>query len=267
MRQQANAAAHAANGYQPIDPLAVIQNQLDEAQRRADQQYGLQVDTLKQQWKVARLTAKTNAEKNAIDKWYNEAQIDVARQRLAEDSRQFNVKTGYDVLNMGAQLQGPRNWAQYQRLASGAAANPNTATLFNNLGQAATSGGYKGFGPGQLDPVTLGSLVQDLTGGGSNAFAAVPGVGQAPTAGTAAVGGINGAPAGGAQADLDREKAAAQYYIMNPHKIGAGVINSWNPDKQDMFASLIGASGASVPTWLDTLRRSRIGNQYGSNAA
>lgn len=256
-----------ASGYPSADSIAqilqqlaqpVIQSQLDEAQKRADQQYHLQRDQLNQQWKIAQVNAKSASERNAIDKWYNEQQVELAKQRLAEDSRQFNVKTGYDVLNMGAQLQGPRNWAQYQRLAAGTAANPNTATLFNNLGQAVTSGGYKGFGPGALDPQTLASMVSDMSGGQSNAFAGVGAIGG---------GGANGTPQGGAMSDFQREQQAALPYIMNPNKIGSGVIESWNPDKQDMFASLIGASGASVPTWLDTLKRSRLGNTYSGNAA
>lgn len=245
--------------YNSPDFLPTIQSLQKQAQDEADRKYQLDRDTLNQNWKIAQVNAKSAAEKNAIDKWYNQQQVELAKQRLAEDSRQFNVKTGYDVLNMGAQLQGPRNWAQYQRLAAGTAANPNTATLFNNLGQAVTSGGYRGFGPGTLEPQTLASLVSDMSGGQSNAFAGVGAVGSG--------GGSNGTPRGGAMSDLQREQQAAMPYIMNPQKIGAGVIEAMNPDKQDMLASLIGASGASVPTWLDTLRRSRIGNTYSGNAA
>ncbi len=235
----------------------MVERYLKGQQEEADREYGLKRDALDSQRDIALRSARTAEQAQSINKWYQQEQVKIARERMDLEDRHFQQshelaqgRLGYDLLGLGLQARGPRNFAQYLRLAEGTAAMPQTATLFDNLDkQTSRVGGYQAFGPGNLDPQTLSSIRQDLTGQAGGV--AAPGAG----------GGVSDA-----RADLERERAEVNYYAMNPHKIASGVWESWNPDKQELFGSIAEDSGASMPTFMRGLASSRVGNTYGNRA-
>jgi hypothetical protein len=94
-----------------------------------DRDYGLKKETLKLKRQELLEIGIPQAK---VDKWYKEAQIQLARETLiedrrqfdakfgedqrqfnatfGEDQRQFNASTGLDVLKTGASLSGPENY-------------------------------------------------------------------------------------------------------------------------------------------------------------
>jgi hypothetical protein len=252
----------------------------DEERRRWDDNYRQKQDQIDQQYELSKRSLKTAEAAQALDDWYKRESAGLARERLSQDKYEFDQthdlnnrkfgqqqhefaatlgqrqsefdrsfgldqgRLGYDVMNMGAQLRGPRNALQYQRLAQGVAANPNTATLFGQLNSNAGQGGFQAFGPGELEPMSLRAMYEDLTGSGGNSASGASNV-----------------------ADMERERQAVAHYAKNPHLRAAGTWEGWSDDKRDLFSSLAEGSGASMPTFLKGYQNAQVGQGFGTTRA
>jgi hypothetical protein len=247
--------------YQSVDYTPVLENIRKEQARQADREYNLKKKDLDQQYKIAKQNAKTARERNEIDRWYNEQQVAIARDRLAMEDRQFNerlafdkqvhadefglsqARLGYDVLGMQAQLRGPENYYQAAEFARGVAAQPGTATFLNALRDNTKLADY-GAQAGVPDKVSLNSLSAKL-GGPS----IIPGTGSTPSA---------------AVNDDDNLGAIRNLYAQGAHKLGAGSLEQLTDTELKLLRSGIDASGGDWNTFMDQYNRSRIGQGTGS---
>lgn len=247
-----------------------LNNQLAEQKRQADRDYGLKKRELDQQYQISQQNARTAKERNEIDKWYNQQQVQLAQQRLSEEGRQFDqrlafdkqtqaenlglnqAKLGYDVLGMQAQLRGPQDYFQASELARGVAAQPGTATFLNALKNNAHLVGY-GEQAGIPDKVSVNSLAAKL--GGPQII---------PGTGAAAASTSGGGPLSNEDANLG---AIRNLYAAGAHKLGAGSLERLTDTELKLLQSGIGASGGDLGTFMDQYRRSRIGQNVGNMRA
>ncbi len=243
-------------------------NQFAVLKQQADRDYSLRKRELDQQKEIAKATAKTAAERNAIDKWYNQQQVQLAQQRLAQEQQQFTARLefdkqteahqfglaqarqGYDLLGMQAQLRGPENYYQAAELQRGVAAQPGTATFLKALQENTHLAPYVA-PAGVPDRANVNALASRLGYAGPEL---VPGAGSA-TAGA----GTND------EANLASIRAIG---AAGAHKLGAGSLERLTDTEQKLLQSGLGASGFDVPSFLQSYRRSRIGQSgYGNVAA
>lgn len=241
-----------------------VRNRARNRKREADRAYNLKRDKLEQDYKIAKLNARTNREKNAIDKWYNEQQVAIARDRLAEEKRQFDedlvfrkqvhadefglsqARLGYDVLGMQAQLRGPENYYQAAEYARGVAAQPGTATFLNALKNNAKLAPY-GAQAGVPDKVSVNSLAAKV--GGPNI---IPGTGTAQSPSVTA-----------ATNDADNLGAIRDLYAAGAHKLGANSLEQLTDTELKLLKSGIDAAGGDWATFMSQYGRSRIGQGVG----
>ena len=223
-------------------------------QTQADRTYKLNRDKLDNEYSIAKRQARTAEESLQIDREYKQAATALARDRLTEDSRQFNMsfgegqrqfdanlglnqaKLGYDLIGTAAQLRGPADYFQASNFSRGVAAQPGTATFLNALRDNTNLTGF-GAQAGTPTPVSLGSLMGKLTGQGGN---------DGADAYQASIGGIGARGA---------------------HRLGAGALENLTDTERQLFYSGLDASGYDTPTFLDQYKRSRIGNTGSARVA
>jgi hypothetical protein len=238
-------------------------NDLAEEQRRqADQNYGLQKQQLDQQYQISLRSAKNASEVAAANKWYNQQQVQLAQQRLAEDQRQFNTKTGYDLLSTLSQLRGPANYFQASDYSRGASQMPGTPTFLNalatNTSLNPTAYGQQG---GVPTPESYSSLIAKL--GGDVSGGTVNSQGYAQTPGAAASG---GATSGQTQQN-NALAAITGIAAKGAHQLAPGSLENLTPTEMGIFTSGLDKIGADVPTFLTQYSRSRVGNNYSLGSA
>lgn len=221
----------------------------DEQAREADRTYKLNRDKLDQDYKVAKLNAKTARERNEIDKWYNQQQVQLAQQRLAFDQDSFNkthalnqAKLGYDLLSTAAQLRGPASYFQASEFNRGVAANPQSATFLNALRDNAQLSDF-GAQYGVPDKETLGTLSAKL---------------GTPVATTGAFNATANNSADDAYLSQIRGIGAA-----GAHKLGAGALEQLTDSEKKLLISGLDANGFDSANFLDQYRRSRIAQSSG----
>lgn len=263
-----NSNSSSGNSYQTKRQEENLKNYLKEQKRQADRDYELKKRDLDQRKAIADREAKTAAERNAIDKWYNEQQVRLAGERLAEEGRQFNerlafdkqtqaenlglsqARQGYDLLNMQANLRGPQDFFQADELSRGIAAQPGTATFLNALKNNTNLAGY-GAQAGVPDKANINALAARL---GYTGPELVPGAGVAS--------------AGGSSNAATNLAAIRDIGAAGAHKLGAGSLEQLTDTERKLLESGLGASGFDVPTFLQQYARSRIGQGLaGVNAA
>jgi hypothetical protein len=217
----------------------------DEQARQADREYKLNRNKLDQDYKIAKLNAKTARERNEIDKWYNQEQVRLAGERLAFDRESFEkthqlnqAKLGYDLLGKMAELRGPENYYQSAAYARGVANDPNSATFLNALKNNVNMPDF-GAQYGVPDPETLSTL--------SSKLGTPMGAGPA----SSAIG------AGGAQDNSLNQIRGL--YAAGAHRLGAGALESLTDTERKLLTSGIDAIGGDASTFMDQYRRSRIG--------
>lgn len=245
-------SASSSSQYQAVDYTDLIENAREQAQRNADRDYQLKKREVDQQYQIAKLNAKTQRERNAIDKWYNEQHVAIARERLAQEDRHFQqehalnqARLGYDVLGMQANLRGPENYYQAAEFARGVAAQPGTATFLGALRDNTNLAGY-GAQAGIPDKVSLNSLSAKM--GGPNI---IPGTGTPSTA-----------AATNDDANLSAIRGIAS---AGAHKLGAGALEQLTDTELKLLQSGLDYIGVDTPTFMQQYARSRIGQGTGSS--
>ena len=246
-------------GQPPPDYTELFTNIQKQQQAEADRTYSLNRSKLDNEYNIARRQAKTAEEALAIDREYKQAATALARDRLTEDSRQFNMsfgegqrqfdatlglnqaKLGYDLIGTAAQLRGADNYFQASNFSRGVAAQPGTATFLDALRNNTSLAAF-GAQAGSPDAVSLGSITGRLLGGGNAG------------ADDSYLGSIHGIAAQGG------------------HRLGAGRWEELSPTEQRLFLSGLEAPDAQgkafdAPTFLDQHRKSRIANNYANTRA
>jgi hypothetical protein len=228
-----------------------LENYLAEQKRQNDREYGLKKRDLDQQYKIAKMNAKTARERNEIDKWYNEQQVSIARDRLAQEDRHFQqefglkqAQLGYDVLGMQAQLRGPEDYFAASNLSRGVAAQPGTATFLNALRDNSKLAAF-GAQAGAPDAVSVNSLSAKL--GGPQL---IPGTSTAAPSSTSGVDSLH--------------SQIQQIGAAGAHKLGAGALERLTDTELKLLQSGLGTVGPDgkafdVATFMDQYRRSRVG--------
>lgn len=235
------------------DYSSLFENMAAEQRRQADRDYGLKKRQLDQEYQIARQNARTARERLEIDRWYNQQQVKIAGERLAEERRQFDLthglnqaRLGYDLLGMQAQLRGPSNYFQAAEFARGVANNPGTATFLSALRNNTNLAGF-GAQAGVPDKETLGTLTAKLGGG------LMPGTGATSP--------------GSAPNDTANLAAIRNLYAQGAHRLGAGSLEQLTGTELELLKSGIDASGGDIGTFLDQYRRSRVGQGLANSAA
>lgn len=263
------------NPFSNPDYVNWLNDQAEEQRRQFDQDYGLKKQQLDQQYAIARQQAKSASERNALDKWYQQQQVQLAQDRLAmedrqfnmnfgEQQRQFNTNLGYNLLNSLSQLHGPSDYFAASNLARGVAAQPGSAVFLNALRDNIKLPGF-GAQAGAPTAETGNTLMAKLSGqpvSGGTTFGAANAAGLSPS--------LAGTGSGA--------RDAANSYVNQIHAlaarggqgIGAGVLEQLSPDEFDLFKAGLEApdeqgNAYSAPAFLDQWRRSRIGQSVGSN--
>lgn len=236
--------------YQGVNYTDLLTNMQEQQQREADRDYGLRKQQLDQQYKTARMQAKSQQERNEIDRWYNEQQVEIARARLAEEGRQFDTKTGMDLLSTLAQLRGPADYYQAANYARGVANDPNSAAFLTALRNNTK---LPGFGAQQGIPEAET---------GNTLMAKLGGTYQAGTGGTVNASGQSAAT--GVSQD-SRLGQIGSLYQQGVHKLTAGSLEQLTPTEMGLLKSGIDASGGDYDTFLAQYRNSRIGQSLNGN--
>lgn len=276
---------YANSGYGAPSYTDLFENLRKQAQAEADRAYGLQRDQLRQQYDIAKMNARTARERLEVDRWYNEQQVQLAQQRLAQEQQQFQTKMGYDLVNMAANLTGPADYFKMSNLARGVAGNPQTSTFLSALQNNSRLAGFNAQA-GTPERLTLDSLMARLGGGSApptptsasapvatqaTQQAASGGGGAAPVA--APTGGVTGpltgntltmnanaAPQDNSQAYLAQIGGIGQ---AGAHKLGAGVLEQLTPTEFKLFEGGLSELGYDPATFMAQHQRSRIGQGIG----
>jgi hypothetical protein len=250
--QQQAAEARAANELVRAERRRAGDEAFAYQSKADDRDYGLKKETLKLK-RQELLEIGIPAAK--VDKWYKEAQIQLARETLIEDrrqfdlqfgegQRQFNASTGLDLLKTGASLSGPENYFEAADFARGVSQRGDVPKFLEDLRSTGAAGLATGPYSQSPTPLTLGSLQAKLLGTGGNGS-------MGPGAG--------GAAAPGGTGEADRALAAVTQIGMRPNKLQPMAIETLQPGEQKALASGLGKAGFYTPDWLAQYRQGQLG--------
>jgi hypothetical protein len=213
------------------------------------------------------------------------ARIKLAAAEAKEAKRQFNLSfgekqrefdlghaldrdtLGADILFKGSQLRGPRDWIQGDSYAQGVANGGLSSYLQSLRTGAPTQVGGGTATQGNPTPLTVGSLVQQMTPGAAPA-ASTAASGSTGANGAASTAANGAAPAGPvdpygrpllsptAQSAVDATAALYQRGIANQP---LGFFENMTQDQRDAFASQSDYLGRNTRSELEYYKRSRPG--------
>lgn len=220
---------------------AAMKPYLDEERRRWDATYQQNQTKLDRDYDVAKRNARTAEQAQALDNWYKKESAALARERLALDREQFQASTGLEMVKTAAGLTGPDKLFEAYDLNRGYGAMQDTPSFIEAL---RTNTKMRDFGAqgGAPTPMTVDSLMAKMSPGYANSA-------EARTTENALA----------AISDIGQRGA---------HQLGAGALENLNQSEYQSFLSGIGKAGFDRAAFLDSYRRSRIGqNLSGSRAA
>jgi hypothetical protein len=248
-------------------------DRLRRAQYESDREYELEVKKLKQ----ARENIAIRKGEAAANKWYQEQSIQLAKQKFAEDQRQFDMTfaEGQRQFN-DTSLQGwtdkaltlsrtPKDWVTLERMQKGVASNAG-----NIPGLAWAAGGQLGNTTFAGNPES-NSLANVLGNMGMN-------VGQGAAQQTAAPSG-NWASQAAQQAhqmvtqplnlrpDQQQLYQTAREFAMNPHQSAPGWYENLDPLTRDLLQGAAEDQGLDWSSAMSRLKRSRWSGGSSSMAA
>jgi hypothetical protein len=215
--------------------------------RQADRGLDQRADEIENSYRISLMQARTAQDAQRATAEYQQAQTQLARDRLAWDREYGQAGLGMRMVETAANLRGPENYFQASNLARGYAGMSGTPAFLSALRNNTSLAGF-GAQAGAPDAESVGSIMSKIGGG--------PGASGATTATTDGyLNQIHGIAAQGA------------------HKIGAGQWESLTPTEQSVFLSGLEAPDAAgkaydKDTFLSQWRNSRIGQGVaGSRAA
>lgn len=244
-------------GYTPQD-AATVSAAIERQREIADRDYDLRKKQAKREYETALMSARTAQDVQAANERYQDAQAEIARDRLAFDrdvqaqnlawerekfGQQFGLQQaelGYNLLGQAAQLRGPANYYQASEYARGISSMPQTSTFLSALQNNNRLSDFGAQG-GLPERETLGTLSAKLGGG---------------------TGLQNGAPSEDATLGQIGNIAAK-----GAHQLGAGALEQLTPTELGLFTSGLDRLGIDKDTFLSQYRRSRVGQSYANAAA
>ncbi len=213
-----------------------------ENTRQFDLNYEIQKRTIDNNYKVAMMNARTQQDQQRAQQAYNEAQVQLATERLQFDretqAQNFGLnqaKLGYDLVGTAAQLRGPANHFQAAEYSRGVAGNPQTSTFLSALQNNNRMAGF-GAQAGLPAPETLGSLTAKLNGDQSG-----------------------GTGYGGDDANANYLAQVGNIAAKGAGKLGAGSLEQLTPTERALFESGLDEIGVDKNTFLSQYAQSRIG--------
>jgi hypothetical protein len=246
----------------------------NENQQRTKEQTANQAQQIKNQYILGLRNAKSEEERNAITKWYNEQQVELAKAKL-----------GFDLVSTAASLKGPADYVQQANYSRGISNNGGAAFL-SALQSNARMAGY-GAQQGTPDAESLDSLTSKLTGSygtstggttnasGQNGYRDSTGTTTAQTA----TGGTQAATADSTGTSTaqngttsyfdnanDLKAKAGQIYAAGAHKLTSGSLEQLTPTELALLKSGVDADGGDWSTFLSQYGRSRVGQSIGGSA-
>ncbi len=269
---------------------AIIQRQREEA----DREYQLNKDKLDNEYRVALMNARTNADVMKANRDYQEGQVQIARDRLQFDketqAQEFGLKQaklGYDLINTQAQLSGPANYFKAAENARGVSGQAGTSTFLTALQNNARLAGY-GAQAGTPTKESLGTLTAKLTGdygssgggtgqvtnyqngGGGGTGQTLPASGGATaTAAGTGTGTAAGSDSWGAYQTNSQNYSnqIGQIGQAGAHKLASGQLEQLTPTELSLFKAGLADQGFDPETFLTQYNRSRVGQTIGLNRA
>ena len=264
--QAANAAYPNAGSSQYNAQLAWLAEIMGvENTRQFNEQQQRQKEQIQNQYKIALMNARNQNEVAEANRKYQEAQVQLARDRLQfereQQAQEFGLKQanlGYNLIGTLAQLRGPSNYFAASNLARNTAAQPGTSTFLNALQNNSRLAGF-GAQAGAPQAETYNTLTAKLTGQdtGTGAGGGAATTGQAGVAGSLTTGGRNAED----NAYLNQIHGIA---ARGAHRLSAGTFEQLSPTEQQLFLSGLetadeNGNAYDAATFLDQYRRSRIG--------
>lgn len=224
------------------DNALLSENAITRSVAESDRDFQMRLDNLElQRQQLIRIgvpEAKANiAYKRAATQLAQDQLVEDRRQfdaRLAEDSRQFNVGTGLDVLKTAATLTGPENVfaaADYARGIQQRGAIPEFLRQLRDTGDVTLAGGAQSQAP---TPTTIGSLMNRL------------GAGAVADGGAAAAGGPD---------EAQRALAAITPIAMAPGKQAPGSVERLMPSERKILGAGISKTGVDAEDWTHRYRQ------------
>jgi hypothetical protein len=217
--------------------------------RQADRGLDQRADEIENSYRISLMQARTAQDAQRATAEYQQAQTQLARDRLAWDREYGSAQLGYNVLNMASQMRGADNYFQAANFARGVADDPRSNTFLTAL-QNNTRLRDFGAQSGTPNAYTIGSLSAKL---------------GTPINGSTATG-SNDANA----AYLNQTHALG---AAGAHKLGAGSLESLSEDELGLLKSGLEApdeqgKAFNWSNFLGDYKRSRIGQGVaGSRAA
>lgn len=232
---------------------AAQQNQFNNNRILDDIQ--IKKDTLKYQRDVAMMNARSDQERNDIDREYKQGLIRIAEGDLDVKRGQLDVSRGtlgLNTLQLGASLRGPRDLWAYDRAAGAANQNPllrQAVSAWANMTNNSPTG-LGAWGGGDPERMNLNALSADFGG---------PGGGVTPGSVSDMYGG------GSSKSETLR---ALDAVARNPQQAAAGWFESMNPTQQQMTLGAWEELGHDPDTVMSRYRNTRINQGIsGSRAA
>lgn len=185
---------------------------------------------------------------------YQRGLLENARAALEVQKTGQQLNTGYQALQLGSQLRGPRDLWAYDRTAGAAGSNPliaNAVSTWANMASNRPTGGGAWNG-GNPERMTVGALAQDFGGmnAGLNATTDPMGI-SSTTAGS------------GKQQTL----MALDEVARNPHKVAPGWWESKSGTQQQMALGAFEELGHDPDTVMSRLNAGRLRQGIGSSRA
>jgi hypothetical protein len=268
-------------GYTAADAESVSQV-IARMRQEMDREYGLNKRKLDNEYRTALMNARTSRDVAEANRKYQEGQLQLARDRLAFDkevqAQEFGLKQanlGYSLVGTLANLRGPADHFQASNYARGVSNQPGTSTFLSALQNNARLSGF-GAQQGHPDADNYGTLTQKLTGTYQSATGGTTNAsGQSATTGAMGQGNIvdgtvtaaSSTPASGQSSDDARLGQIRNLYTQGAHKLNAGALEQLTPSEMGLLKSGIDANGGDWTTFLDTYRRSRVGQNVGMSRA
>lgn len=230
IQQQSNAATAAA-----------LEAYYAEERRRWNQNYGQKQTELDRNYELAKRSAKTAEQVQALDSWYKRESAALARERLAQDREEFQATTGLGMIKTAAEMSGPDKLFEAYDLNRGYGSMQETPAFLQALKNNTSLRSYGAQG-GVPAPKTLDSVAAKMLPGYANSD-------EARTTENALA----------AISDIGARGA---------HQLGPGALEQLTDSERQSFLSGLGKAGFDRATFLDAYNRSRVAQGIrGSTAA
>lgn len=204
---------------------------------RRDRALDQQADELSNNYRVAMMNARTNADAQRATREYQQGQLQLQRERLALDREIQQSQLAYGLIETGARLHNnPLDYFNEAEWSRGVAGRPETSTFLSALQNNTRLADFNARGaPAEVN--SLGALTAKLAG------------------------------SGGADNSGNFLAQIGNIAAKGPHQLGAGGLEQLTPTERSLFTGGLSKLGYDPDTFLAGYARSRIGQSAGLSRA